>query len=377
MASITSSVNEQLFTAAESGDVNAIRTLCTQSGAAPYYQEEVHGESILMRAAAAGHLAAVQLLLELGAPWNAVDRMARCAGTHALKNSHQEVVNCLVNHGVACELRFAELEKEEKQKQPQQQQQQQQQQLPSSTTINPTTLSGITPEAYVSQKLKYVGRGAAAALVDERGAGVMMQWEKPLMEAHAKILCMFSTREERGADVLNVGFGMGLIDTAIQNMTSQGHPPRTHTIIEAHPDVHAKMIADGWDKKPGVRIFFGRWQDVLRERGAELGDFDGVFFDTFDDVSHMREFTDHLPVLVRPGGIFTFFNGLCPDNIIFQGVACQVIKLELEKMPGGGFETDFYPMNVDCKDDSLWEGTPFRYYFRSDYHLPLCRRASK
>ena len=76
-------------------------------------------------------------------------------------------------------------------------------------------------------------------------------------------------------------------------------------------------------------------------------------------------------------GIFTFFNGLCPDNIIFQGVACQVIKLELEKMPGGGFETDFYPMNVDCKDDSLWEGTPFRYYFRSDYHLPLCRRASK
>ena len=50
-----------------------------------------------------------------------------------------------------------------------------------------------------------------------------------------------------------------------------------------------------------------------------------------------------------------------------------MIKLELEQI-GGGFDTDFYPMSVDCKDASLWEGTPFRYYFRNDYHLPLCRR---
>ena len=180
---------------------------------------------------------------------------------------------------------------------------------PAPATTPSTTLSGLTPDAYVNQRLKYVGRGAAAALVDERGAGVMMQWEKPLMEAHAKILCMFSTREERGADVLNVGFGMGLIDQAIQDMSKQGHPARTHTIIEAHPDVYQKMLVDGWDKLPGVRIFHGRWQDVLRERGTELGNFDGVFFDTFDDVCHMREFTDHLPQLVRPGGIFSFFNG--------------------------------------------------------------------
>ena len=42
-----------------------------------------------------------------------------------------------------------------------------------------------------------------------------MQWEKPLMEAHAKVLCMFSTQEERGADVLNVGFGMGFCTTGL------------------------------------------------------------------------------------------------------------------------------------------------------------------
>ena len=37
-------------------------------------------------------------------------------------------------------------------------------------------------------------------------------------------------------DVLNVGFGLGLVDTAIQS-----NEPRSHTIIEAHPDVLRKV----------------------------------------------------------------------------------------------------------------------------------------
>lgn len=40
----------------------------------------------------------------------------------------------------------------------------------------------------------------------------------------------------------------GLIDTALQALQ-----PGTHTIIEAHPDVYAHMLQQGWDKKPGVR----------------------------------------------------------------------------------------------------------------------------
>ena len=33
-----------------------------------------------------------------------------------------------------------------------------------------------------------------------------MAWEEPLMEAHAHAIC------SRGGDILNVGFGLGLID---------------------------------------------------------------------------------------------------------------------------------------------------------------------
>jgi protein arginine N-methyltransferase 2 len=36
------------------------------------------------------------------------------------------------------------------------------------------------------------------------------------------------------------------------------------------------MLAQGWDKKPGVCILFGRWQDVL----PQLDTYDGIFFDT-------------------------------------------------------------------------------------------------
>ena len=39
-----------------------------------------------------------------------------------------------------------------------------------------------------------------------------------------------------GGDVLNVGFGLGLVDLAIQS-----NNPRSHTIVEAHPDVLRKV----------------------------------------------------------------------------------------------------------------------------------------
>lgn len=39
--------------------------------------------------------------------------------------------------------------------------------------------------------------------MDEEDLGVMMEWEAPLMQAHAQLLC-----GEGGREVLNVGFGM-------------------------------------------------------------------------------------------------------------------------------------------------------------------------
>lgn len=109
---------------------------------------------------------------------------------------------------------------------------------------------------YLQQRIEY----SENTLIDEENKGVMMAWEKPLMSAHAKAICA------SGGHVLNVGFGMGLVDTAIQS-----YSPASHTIIEAHPEVYKRMIETGWGEKPNVRILFGRWQDVI----DQLDSYDG------------------------------------------------------------------------------------------------------
>ena len=96
--------------------------------------------------------------------------------------------------------------------------------------------------------------------MDSNSKAIMMAWEKPLMEAHAKAVC------SGGGHILNIGFGMGLVDTAIQQ-----YKPATHTIIEAHPEVYNRMLHTGWGEKDNVKIIFGRWQDVL----PQLESYDG------------------------------------------------------------------------------------------------------
>ena len=100
-------------------------------------------------------------------------------------------------------------------------------------------------------------------VMDAESKAVMMAWEKPLMEAHAKAICM------GGGHILNVGFGMGLVDTAIQQ-----YSPTSHTIVEAHPEVYKRMIETGLADKNNVKIIFGRWQDVL----TQLESYDGESF---------------------------------------------------------------------------------------------------
>lgn len=61
-------------------------------------------------------------------------------------------------------------------------------------------------QEYLQQKLLY----RDSVLLDEKNEAVMMEWEKPIMLAHANLIC------QSGGDILNIGFGLGLIDDAIQ-----------------------------------------------------------------------------------------------------------------------------------------------------------------
>nr|GMD94631.1 protein arginine N-methyltransferase 2 [Ipomoea batatas] len=198
-------------------------------------------------------------------------------------------------------------------------------------------------------------------IMDAESKAVMMAWEKPLMEAHAKAVC------SNGGHVLNVGFGMGLVDTAIQQ-----YAPASHTIIEAHPEVYDRMIRQGWNKKDNVKIIFGRWQDVV----SQLESYDGIFFDTYGEYyEDMREFHQYLPKLLKPGGIYSFFNGLCGGNPFFHVVYCQLVSLELSSM---GYSTQLIPLPVkDCLSEEIWEGVKHKYWQLDTYYLPVCHSTNE
>lgn len=344
------SLNDKLLEAAsDTGDdaVMEVRRLL-RAGADVWYQEEGEGKSALMVAASKGSYDIVDELLLRGSPWCALDRFGRCAGEYALQLQSEEgqrIVDRLVNAGVQAELLFRALEN-------------------SRETIGNKRENDKKPRLYLTSEVRYEG----GDLLDAENRGVMMQWEEPLMEAHAAVLCDIyddddnENENENGVDVLNVGFGLGLIDTAFQE-----HGVRTHTIIEAHPDVHKKMIDDGWANKSGVHIVFGRWQDHI----DNIGDFDAVFFDSFDDVTDMDEFHVHLPKLVRPGGLYSYFNGVCANNLFFQGVASQLIVTLLNER---GFEGSYTTMQVKCTNDKGWNNTKFRYFNSDVYYLPLFKR---
>lgn len=124
----------------------------------------------------------------------------------------------------------------------------------------------------------------------ESGGILMMEWEKDLMLAHAKLIAK--------GDVLEIGFGMGISAQFIQDLGVD-----SHTIVEIHPLIAEK--AREWAKdKPNVKIIEGDWHESL----DLLAKYDGIFYDAERD-PHAQEFPDWVEKkLVKPGGVFTFWN---------------------------------------------------------------------
>jgi protein arginine N-methyltransferase 2 len=256
-----------------------------------------------MVAAQAGHFDVCQLLLEHGAPWNALDRQGQCAGNYATNHQHWNVVNLLVDAGTRAELILgASIRLQQAASNGTIQQQ-----VP--TSSGPVEYEPCTKPDYLRQRLSYTG----TALLDNDKDAVMMEWERPLMEAHASILM----DDTPGKRVLNVGFGMGIIDTCLQTRN-----PSLHIIIEAHSDVYQHMLENKWHEKPNVRICFGKWQHVMPQLVQEGVVVDAIFYDTYGE--HFIDLEDFhnvmAQVLSKPHGIYSFFNGLAPDNIFFHGV---------------------------------------------------------
>ncbi|TVU44873.1 hypothetical protein EJB05_04335 [Eragrostis curvula] len=327
------SPEELLCSAAKSGDEEAVVRLLAAGADATHFDSA--GLTPLMHAAEGGHAAVARLLLEAGAPWNALSPSGLCAGDIT---SDPATYDLLLDHALRCELLLGTVARR---------------QTPSGNASD-----GAPAENYLDSRVSF----SEDKVMDAESKAVMMEWERPLMEAHARAVCTIT-----GGKVLNIGFGMGLVDEAIQR-----YEPEEHTIVEAHPEVYARMLKLGWGEKKNVRIVFGRWQDVM----PQLGSYDGIFFDTYGEYyEDMREFHQHLPTLLKPGGIYSYFNGLCGDNAFFHVVYCQLVALELANL---GYSTQFIPLPVkDCLAADVWEGVKQKYWQLDTYYLPVCQSESE
>ncbi len=134
---------------------------------------------------------------------------------------------------------------------------------------------------------------------------VMQAWERPLMQAMADVVT------ETHGDILEVGFGMGISATYIQE-----RDVRSHTIIEYNDDVVA--TCQQWMSRypeRDIRLMHGKWQDVV----DQLETYDGVFFDAYplsedefqrailNSITFAEAFFSTAAALLRSGGIFTYF----------------------------------------------------------------------
>ncbi|KAI1408754.1 arginine N-methyltransferase 2 [Hypoxylon sp. FL1857] len=232
----------------------------------------------------------------------------------------------------------------------------------------------VNSKDYLRSDLTY----SDGKLVDSAQNGVMMAWETSIMRATVEALLPGLAVGRR---ILNIGFGMGIIDT----MFAETHPSKHH-IIEAHPGVlehinsQESKFGKEWEasgpSEDAYKVHGGKWQEVVPKLLEQGETYDAIYFDTFgEDYNQLRMFfTEYVPGLLEEQGRFGFFNGLGADRKICYDVYTQVVEMHLSD---AGLDVEWQELDVDMKDlakegEGEWEGVKRRYWTLDKYRLPTC-----
>lgn len=219
---------------------------------------------------------------------------------------------------------------------------------------------------YLHTKLAYTKN---ALVTEGRCDGVMMDWEEKLMKAGCDSL-FHQIPNKKDVSILNIGFGMGIIDTMIEERN-----PTKHYICEAHPDVLRKMKEDGWMEKPNIVVLKGKWQDTLPPLLDEGIYFDGIYYDTYSEhYQDMLNLFDLIVGLLKMTGTFSFFNGLGADRLVCYEVYKKVAEIDLADYGLSVKYKEIKPpenvLNHQKTDDTVWKGIRRAYWKCPVYYHP-------
>ena len=313
-------------------------------------------------------LAMMNTLFEYGAGWNFVDYENKTVGDLLLEKGltrQSKLYERMVEAGVSAELLLRKVNGGEIEfiEEPGNEEQEQEpvvvEPVVAETTSTDNDKTASDPSTYLATPLEYT---EDKLVTKENKDGVMMDWEDGIMKLAADTLFSGNVDATEGATVLNIGFGMGIIDTYIQ-----GHSPAPahHYICEAHPDVLAKMRADGWYDKPNVTVLEGKWQDSLNKL-LDSGDvfFDGIYYDTFSEhYEDMLDLYDVIVGLIKPEGVFSFFNGLGADRPLCYDVYKKIVELDVSMY---GMKCEYTTVQIGSALPD-WKDVK-RSYYNCDYY---------
>ncbi|KAL6403368.1 arginine N-methyltransferase 2 [Ilyonectria robusta] len=326
----------------------------------------------------------IQDLFLFGAIWNDVDSNNETPGCVALRLGRKSLYNLCVDAGVRAELLFAIMGDYEELSSGEEDGDEDMEQDATEETANAEAGADdvavvvdepkfvppdanektVTSEEYLKSKLTY----DEAKLVDSDLNGVMMAWETDIMRRSVAAMIPDSAPGKR---VLNIGFGMGIIDGMLADLK-----PARHHIIEAHPSVLEHLsqpdskFGPEWEKsgpeEGAFKVHQGKWQDVLPQLLADGEVYDAIYFDTFgEDYSQLRMFfTEYVVGVMDEAGRFSFFNGLGADRKICYDVYTKVVEMQCAD---AGLDVEWEESDVDMAGldqagKGEWEGVRRRYW---------------